>query len=340
MDARDDGEFKKVCQQLDNIIIDFFQTLSELLTCREELDESLKDGYFYMARARYTMGSKSVTSMQYNADDLSRALTRVDVFSDADDSLFFKPDLASSSRTTLPPRVHARNAPVATTPCVRYRNGEESIELDCMSRPTVVDGNDDVGLGLRKRKLATKMEVGGPRDEIPSELGVPDDSSFADGLVADVDRMTCDDRDSGVGNGPTEYPDDVSERSVVVDGIVDSADVVVVQKDPLHWFGLLVPQSLRQSQASFRRAVELSCRAATLQGRLAFWKVQFLRKMKRKRELQEVGRRRSTAEAEQDLANDDDDSPLTTTRDSPVLATTESPVLAETPTFIQAVDSE
>ena len=34
--------------------------------------------------------------------------------------------------------------------------------------------------------------------------------------------------------------------------------------DPLKWFGVLVPQALRQSQAMFRRAAEVSCDLATM----------------------------------------------------------------------------
>ncbi|KAJ3586233.1 hypothetical protein NHX12_012633 [Muraenolepis orangiensis] len=35
--------------------------------------------------------------------------------------------------------------------------------------------------------------------------------------------------------------------------------------DPLRWFGILVPQTLRQAQSSFRQVIELSAEMATLQ---------------------------------------------------------------------------
>ncbi|XP_057683984.1 coiled-coil domain-containing protein 115 isoform X2 [Corythoichthys intestinalis] len=37
------------------------------------------------------------------------------------------------------------------------------------------------------------------------------------------------------------------------------------QKNPLQWFGILVPQSLKQAQASFKQVIELSAEIATLQ---------------------------------------------------------------------------
>jgi len=39
-------------------------------------------------------------------------------------------------------------------------------------------------------------------------------------------------------------------------------------QDPLHWFGILVPMPLRQSQAAFRRAIDTVCRVASLQAQL------------------------------------------------------------------------
>jgi len=42
----------------------------------------------------------------------------------------------------------------------------------------------------------------------------------------------------------------------------------ITRRDPLHWFGILVPMPLRQSQAAFRRAVDVACKIASLQMRL------------------------------------------------------------------------
>ncbi|KAM9785490.1 coiled-coil domain-containing protein 115 [Neosynchiropus ocellatus] len=40
------------------------------------------------------------------------------------------------------------------------------------------------------------------------------------------------------------------------------------RQDPLKWFGILVPQTLKQAQTSFKQAIELSAQIATLQARL------------------------------------------------------------------------
>ena len=39
-------------------------------------------------------------------------------------------------------------------------------------------------------------------------------------------------------------------------------------KDPLKWFGFLVPNTLRQSQSSYRKAVEVTVECANLQNEI------------------------------------------------------------------------
>lgn len=43
---------------------------------------------------------------------------------------------------------------------------------------------------------------------------------------------------------------------------------VVLKKDPIRWFGFLVPNSLRESQKQFSKAIELSIEAANVQNEI------------------------------------------------------------------------
>ncbi|EDL99311.1 similar to 2310061I09Rik protein (predicted) [Rattus norvegicus] len=55
----------------------------------------------------------------------------------------------------------------------------------------------------------------------------------------------------------------------------------VVPQDPLNWFGILVPHSLRQAQASFRDGLQLAADIASLQTRIN-WGLSQLRGLQRK----------------------------------------------------------
>lgn len=45
--------------------------------------------------------------------------------------------------------------------------------------------------------------------------------------------------------------------------------------DPLHWFGVLVPQNMRVAQESFKKAVDLSIEIANLQSHLEALRIEF-----------------------------------------------------------------
>ena len=48
----------------------------------------------------------------------------------------------------------------------------------------------------------------------------------------------------------------------------NSEEEKVAFKDPLKWFGFLVPNTLRQSQSSYRKAVEISIECANIQNEI------------------------------------------------------------------------
>jgi len=37
-------------EQLDLLVIEYFQTLAEIFTCRQQLENDMRDGFFYMAK--------------------------------------------------------------------------------------------------------------------------------------------------------------------------------------------------------------------------------------------------------------------------------------------------
>jgi len=59
----------------------------------------------------------------------------------------------------------------------------------------------------------------------------------------------------------------------------------ITRQDPLHWFGILVPMPLRQSQAAFRRATDVVCKIASLQVQLLDIRGRYRSALKAKRRL-------------------------------------------------------
>lgn len=60
--------------------------------------------------------------------------------------------------------------------------------------------------------------------------------------------------------------EDTSQTEVVTDE--NKTECGTLSKDPLHWFGVLVPQALRYSQKNYKSAVEQCVELANLQSRI------------------------------------------------------------------------
>jgi hypothetical protein len=64
-----------------------------------------------------------------------------------------------------------------------------------------------------------------------------------------------------------------------------------LQHDPLKWFGILVPQTLKQSASSFGRAVEVAVESANIQNEIqgVLAREKYLRRLKVKMEKEVKG---------------------------------------------------
>ena len=201
-------------------------------------------------QARYTMGARSVTSLQYHEDDLKEALVHVRMTNQPDGSLLFDKQINTVMKT------HSK----ADDACL-------DSELDNLPISSSVD-NEDLSLknefGLRRR-LAKSVDVNDHESEIngtKSNESFQQSSSNDDGSKIQSPNSSTETTDAGVKNKEHSRP-----------------------KDPLLWFGVLVPQSLRQSQEAFKKAVELSCELASLQNQLACLQISYQGELVRKRQL-------------------------------------------------------
>ncbi|XP_044541188.1 coiled-coil domain-containing protein 115-like [Gracilinanus agilis] len=96
--------------------------------------------------------------------------------------------------------------------------------------------------------------------------------------------------DSKEARGPMEpksevpFPPGCRRRSQPRRTSPEPAPLAPPERDPLTWFGILVPQSLRQAQGSFRAALLMAGEVAGLQSRIEWGRgqIQILRQEKRK----------------------------------------------------------
>ena len=206
-------EMKEICEALDQLVIRFFETLDTLSSQRIQLEEAIREGYFNMSKARYSMGNKSVGALQFNENKM-KALYGVEV----NDS--------------------PADVPSTTFSLVEMRHNEPDIKSNGVE--------DEDGLRLRKvqNKNMSNEET--------------------------VETLTANMEDMNIKENNTEKTPSTNKDKVM---------------DPIKWFGVLVPSTLRHSQGYFRKAMGLSCSMATLQTELIFIKKDYHSLMRKKQEL-------------------------------------------------------
>ncbi|XP_054646655.1 coiled-coil domain-containing protein 115 [Dunckerocampus dactyliophorus] len=161
---------------LDEKLLTFMDQLELLEEKRARLNTLIEQGWFSISKARYSMGNKQVSALQYASE--------------------------------MEPLV-----------CVHLRTlNNDNIEF-CAERESQKSHTEC--------KNETSVEDVGPQDE-------------------GIRRRIKTKKDS-------------SEKEVVAELRGN------LQQNPLKWFGILVPQALKQAQSSFNQVIELTAEIATLQ---------------------------------------------------------------------------
>ncbi|XP_060913251.1 coiled-coil domain-containing protein 115 [Labrus mixtus] len=185
------SEFEDLSLLLDEKLLRFMDQLELLEEKRAALNSLIEQGWFSISKARYSMGNKQVSALQFASE--------------------IEPLVC----------VHART----------LDNGEvdfctEKVQQKCSNEP---------------EKHETPIEDVGPQEEGVRRRIKPKNDT--------MEKEECEEASSK--KSPEITPVSRSERSP--------------QQDPLKWFGILVPQSLKQAQSSFKQVIELSAEIATLQ---------------------------------------------------------------------------
>ncbi|CAF2351916.1 unnamed protein product [Rotaria sp. Silwood2] len=66
-----------LCEQIDKLTIDYLEEFGHLLACKQLLDDTIKQGYFNLSRARVIMGVNNLSRLQYSEKDPMIASTKI-----------------------------------------------------------------------------------------------------------------------------------------------------------------------------------------------------------------------------------------------------------------------
>ncbi|XP_056130828.1 coiled-coil domain-containing protein 115 [Lampris incognitus] len=175
---------------MDEKLLRFMEQLELLEEKRASLNSLIEQGWFSMSKARYSMGNKQVSALQYASE--------------------MKPRVCVHARP-----LDSGEVEFCTEQTTQKSSAENRKEVETI-------GPEDSG--VRRRVKSTK----------------------------DTTEKEANTETSSMKMEPTEAPP-----------VIESDQTP--QQDPLKWFGILVPQSLKQAQSSFKQVIDLSVEVATLQ---------------------------------------------------------------------------
>ncbi|XP_077070489.1 vacuolar ATPase assembly protein VMA22 [Siphateles boraxobius] len=188
--------------RFDEQLLLFMDKLEALEEKRHKLNSLIEEGWFSIAKTRYSMGNKQVSALQYASE--------------------------------MEPLVHVEasllEGGTAEFKCERIKNKTEEPKNN-----TVEDiGAKETGL---RRRINTKQK------------GVKEEEEETDPQVK------------------TKAESSTPEH-----------------REPLKWFGILVPQSLKQAQSSFKEVITLSAEIASLQSAILATRKEMQAQVKEKQE--------------------------------------------------------
>ncbi|XP_017343584.1 coiled-coil domain-containing protein 115 isoform X1 [Ictalurus punctatus] len=196
--------------RLDQQLLQFMDQLEILEEKRQKLNTLIEEGWFNISKARYSMGNKHVSALQYASD--------------------------------MEPLVHVYESQTekgdVEFKCVRTEDkAEELRESDTVETIGPTEG------GLRRRVNVKKKENKEEKDTSKDEC--EKDPQF----------------------------NSTSEKSPCR------------HQDPLKWFGILVPQNLKQAQTAFKEVITLAAEISTLQSAIVKTRLEMQSQMKDKQKI-------------------------------------------------------
>ncbi|XP_041860478.1 coiled-coil domain-containing protein 115 [Melanotaenia boesemani] len=185
------SEVQGSCLLLDEKLLRFMDQLELLEQKRATLNSLIEQGWFSLTQARYSMGNKQVSALQYASE--------------------------------MEPLV-----------CVNVRTLDDGQVEFCTAKSPQKCSEDST-------RYVASIEDIGPQEEGVRQRNKPKKDITEKKASGDTSREN--------------FPQGNSVRKRDQN----------LQQDPLKWFGILVPQPLKQAQSSFKQVIELSAEIAALQ---------------------------------------------------------------------------
>ncbi|CAF1009999.1 unnamed protein product [Adineta steineri] len=70
-----------LCEQIDKLTINYLEEFGQLISCKQILEDTIRQGYFNISHARVIMGVNNLSYLQYSEKDPMLASTKISISS-------------------------------------------------------------------------------------------------------------------------------------------------------------------------------------------------------------------------------------------------------------------
>ncbi|EAL70254.1 hypothetical protein DDB_G0274723 [Dictyostelium discoideum AX4] len=237
----------------EELIIEYLNEYEQLTILRDQFNENLKNGYFLISKSKYSMGQKSLGELQYpeNMKPLFNVKIEDCKYSyDTKDDTFLSiqyndnnKQAKSNNDSSIGNNKNSKEQSSSTTTTTRRRNVNSK-------EPIIKTSSNGV----------TTM---GSLESLLNNCSTNDNSSDDD----DDDESDTDEEDEDNDNSFENNPNLTEEekQKIFQEKVKKQqqkkklkANKKIIRKDPIYWFGISTPTSLKQSQSYFKQAINQS----------------------------------------------------------------------------------
>lgn len=238
----------QVKKSLDSTMLDFFDTLQCLYQQHASLERMMRDGFLNLSRSRYNMGgTRNVGALQFAGNELElEPVVEVETELSDQDGPLSNGKERQEIQLNECLKIKIKLVDKRKAGPAETTEQPKEKELDTMRKRNVKKQTVDANAEIENVGSQKEETAGKQKKSVDSSVGLKDKS------VTSVDK---------------------SEKSTGI-------------KDPLLLFGILVSPHLRQSQTSFRQAVDVTVDIANLKQKLCSLRKEYINLMAQKKALE------------------------------------------------------
>ncbi|KAN0003052.1 hypothetical protein ACTFIZ_009199 [Dictyostelium cf. discoideum] len=250
-----------VCNKDGNeeLIIEYLNEYEQLTILRDQFNDNLKNGYFLISKSKYSMGQKSLGELQYpeNMKSLFNVKIEDSKYSyDSKDDTFFSIQYIDNNK-------QAKSNNDSSISNNKNNNSKEQSSSSTKTTTTTTTRRRNVNSKEPIIKTSSNgVTTMGSLESLLNNCSTNDNSSDDEDDESDTDEEEDDDNNS-FENNPNLTEEE--KQKIFQEKVKKQqqkrklkANKKIIRKDPIYWFGISTPTSLKQSQSYFKQAINQS----------------------------------------------------------------------------------